>query len=232
MGVGFVVMVAVLLPRFARAHTLGLSTADFVVGPEGTVDAAFDFARGEPLGPAADLASFLIDGVVVTADGTACPGTFGAAEPDAVDGLRLTSSFACPAGSGQIEVTLYYLSALPRGHRQVARIVAGSASAEAILSSDRRALSLRIPDATPPLRRRGGLVRAGVAALAIGLVAWCARRVRQWRRERHAGQAGHRGRGRAGAGDQQRHRRRDHPRGPLRRRGRRHPRGLLAPDGR
>jgi hypothetical protein len=60
------------------------------------------------------------------------------------DGLVLTSSYACPPNPSSLEIILYYLSALAPGHREVVRIAAGSSTKEAVLSGERRALTLAL----------------------------------------------------------------------------------------
>ena len=154
-----------LLPRIASAHTPGLSTATFDVEPgKGTVDARFVFASAESLGELPldrdhdgvvteadlktareDLRAFLADGVEVSADGSRCQPTAFDAFLSERDGLVLTSTYACPRNAASLQVLLYYLSGLARGHREVVRITAGSATQEAILTSERRALTLALP---------------------------------------------------------------------------------------
>src|SRR5262249_32030282 len=142
------------LPRFARAHTLGLSTASFDVRPDGRVDARLVFAGAEVSATAqnpmlGDLRTFVLEGVEVTADGARCAPTFRGADAIEGDRVALNASYACPppAATGEIAVTLFYLSALTPGHREIARITAGSATSEAVLSGDRRALVLQLPGA-------------------------------------------------------------------------------------
>ncbi len=186
------------MPRIASAHTLGLSTAVFDVDPAcGRVDARFVFATAEPLGGVPldrdgdgvvtdaevragreELRAFLADGVEVSADGSRCPASFLDASLSAVDGLVLTSAYACPRSASSLEAILYYLSALPPGHREVVRIVAGSATAEAILSGERRALTLAVPGNSDARARRGRLGGRLVAltsvftALILALFLW------------------------------------------------------------
>src|SRR5580658_5534191 len=50
LGMAVVVMGLLLLPRFGRAHTPGLSVADFEVTDGGRVDARLVFASAEALG--------------------------------------------------------------------------------------------------------------------------------------------------------------------------------------
>jgi hypothetical protein len=150
-GIGLVVtmVLGVVLPRLGLGHTLGLSVAEFDVTPEGPVAAHITFASAEPLQGVPlrddDLRGFMAQGVDVTADGSRCEGAFQGSSVTENDGLQLDAMYACPTGAEVVEVTLYYLSALSPGHREVARIVASGASVEGVLAGDRRALSLRIP---------------------------------------------------------------------------------------
>jgi hypothetical protein len=205
MGAGvWLVMASLFLARPAAAHTPGLSTAEFSVGAGGRVDARLVFATSEPLGALrldrdrdgvvgpedveaarADLAAFVADGVDVSAAlhdqaGVRCPGTFRDAVLTEVDGLVLTATYACPEEAPTIEVTLFYLSALPRGHRELARITAGGATTEAVLSGERRALAMDLPDdgraARAEARRRKGrqliALTAVFTALMLALFVW------------------------------------------------------------
>jgi len=175
---GFV-MATSFLPRTALAHTPGLSVAELDVAAGGEVDASFTFASAEPLGGTPmrddDLRAFVLDGVDVTADGARCPATFKGARPTETDALLLEASYACPQGAADFTVTLYYLSALRPGHREIARIVAPNATAEAILTGDRRALSLHVPGAPgarPSPRRTVAGLLAGALVAAAALVGW------------------------------------------------------------
>jgi hypothetical protein len=193
---GFVVMGLLLLPRFGRTHTPGLSTANFEVMPGGGVEAHLSFSIAEPLGrlelnqnrggrvTAADLSgvrdevrAFVLDGIDVSADGDRCPATFRDASLVEPDGLVLEASYSCPAGAAEVAVTLYYLRELPPGHREVARIVAGSSSTEAVLGGERRGLALKMPGGGPSLRRRAPLV-AILALAATTFVLYLLRRTR------------------------------------------------------
>lgn len=117
--------------------------------PEGPVAAHITFASAEPLHGTPmrdeDLGAFLASGVDVTADGARCAGTFQGSSVTENDGLQLDAMYACPAGAARVDVTLYYLSDLAAGHREVARIVASGASVEGLLSGTRRQLTLSIP---------------------------------------------------------------------------------------
>lgn len=176
---------ALFLPRLALGHTLGLSVAEFDVAPEGPVAAHLTFASAEPLGATPlrdeDLQGFLARGVEVAADGARCDGTFLGASVTEADGLQLDARYACPRGAARLEVTLYYLSELGPGHREIARIVARGASIEGVLTGDRRALSLTLPgppgarslrDARARTGRRLEVLSAAFLAILLGLAGW------------------------------------------------------------
>jgi len=180
-----------LLPRPGAAHTPGLSVAELEVEPDGHVEARLTFATAEPLAGTRpteeDLRAFVMDGVDVTADGARCEGTFRGASVTEVDGLLLEASYACPRGAREVAVTLYYLSALRPGHREVARIVGppgSNAVVEGVLTGDRRSLTLRLPEtarAAPDTRlgRRLVVLTAAFAAFMLGLFVW------RWRATRN-----------------------------------------------
>lgn len=185
-----VLIAGLFLPRLGRAHTPGLSIAELDVTPDGPVEARLTFATAEPLGPAAaalrdaDLRAFVLDGVDVTADGARCEPRYEGSSMTEGDGLMLKASYDCPPGPAAVAVTLYYLSALPRGHREVARIVGppgSNASIEGVLTGDRRALELRLPP--PPedaalrarkerVARRVTILSAAFAAVMVVLFVW------------------------------------------------------------
>jgi hypothetical protein len=176
MGMGLVVITGLFLPRAGLAHTPGLSLAELEVAADGHVDARLTFASIEPLGKTTlsqeDLRAFVLDGVDFTADGARCDPIYHGSSVTDGDGLLLEASYACPPGAAEIDLTLYYLSALPRNHREVARILAG----------DHRALSLTLPGAGH--RRRAGVgtklvaLTAGFAVLMLSLFVW------RWRASR------------------------------------------------
>lgn len=184
---GFVVMSLLLLPRFGWTHTPGVSTANFEVLPGGGVEAHLAFSSAEPLGRLTlaegrgvaaadqgvlrdDMRALFFERIDVTADGNRCPATFRDASLAPPDGVALDASYACPLGAAEVAVTLYYLSELPPGHREVVRIVAGSSSTEAILGADRRGLMLKVPGGGRAPRRRAPLLALlGLAATTLAL---------------------------------------------------------------
>jgi hypothetical protein len=201
-------MAAIVLSRLAFGHTLGLSVADFDVGPDGQVAARLSFASAEPLGDIAldrngdgavtqedidaagdDLRSFLAQGVEVDADGTACPGTFHGASLAEFDGLLIEAAYACPVDAAKIEVTLYYLGALPRGHREIARIAAGERVESRVLTRDSRAIALPLAGRhRAGMFGRPGLVPGALGAGAVLVLGSCWWGARRWRAARAAWQ--------------------------------------------
>jgi hypothetical protein len=210
LGLGLLLMALLLLPRSTRAHTPDLSLADFDVQADGHVEGALTFSSAELLGFPLDrdrdgvvtaddvsaageeLRALLLQGVEVDADGSPCRATFRDASLTEVDGLVLRANYACPSETAEIEVTLYYLSALPRGRatspkRGIARIVAGSATAEGLLTGEHRAIRLRLPGrADTKARRRSPVALSAAAAVVIALFAYRAIRSRRWRAARAA----------------------------------------------
>jgi hypothetical protein len=182
-------MLLLFLPRPAAGHTPGLSTAELDVDPSGRVDAHFVFASAEPLHGTPlrddDLAAFLLQGVEVTADGVRCDATFRGAGATEGDGLALDATYACATGATSIALTLFYLNDLGPGHREVARIVARDATAEAILTRDRRQLALALPGGIEThharTARRLTLLTAAFATFMVTLFVW---RFAATRRER------------------------------------------------
>lgn len=197
--------VAALLTLDARAHTPGLSIAEFEVHSDGEVDARlmFSAASAEPLAETGldrdndglvtpeDLAAardvlrgFVARGVEVAADGSVCEGTYQGAGLSETDGLELRAIYACAPEPSEVEVTLYYLSTSRSGpaRKGIARIVSARATAEGVLTGERRAISLRLPRVEKrresPWRR---LIFLPLAGVAIALLALSSRR---WRAAR------------------------------------------------
>ena len=161
---------------------------------DGRVDARLTFATAEPLGKTnprseADLRAFVLDGVDVTADGSRCQGRYDGAGVTEVDGLVLEASYACPPDAAEIAVTLYYLSALRAGHREIARISGppgSNANVEAVLTGDRRALALKLPvtEGTSARRRRDARARQLAAVTVTFAILMVALFVWRWRAAR------------------------------------------------
>jgi len=168
--------------------------AELEVQPGGRVDARLTFASAEPLHGASlseeDLRAFVLDGIDVTADGTRCDPSYGGAAPTEGDGLVIDASYACPAGAAEIGVVLFYLSALPRGHREVVRIAGppgSDAQVEGVLTGDHRALTLALPrsaEADAARSRKERRARQLVALSATFTVLMLALAIWRWRATR------------------------------------------------
>jgi hypothetical protein len=165
---------AILLPRSAAAHTPGVSQGEFELHADGTVAAHLVFATAEVVDAAAqsDPHAFLAQGADVVADGDRCTLGPAAAEPTETDGLAIDATYACRAGASRVDVTLYFLSALRPGHRQVVRITAGSATAQKVLTGTSRTVGIDVPaDMRPAARRRGTALTVLTAAFCAFMVA-------------------------------------------------------------
>ena len=149
---GVVVLIAMsVFCMDARAHAVGMSQSVFTVRGA-LVHAEIVFARGEASALLRsesddDLRDVVANGIAVTGDGEACAGAFEKGGVVENDGLAIDATFTCLHAPRSLAVTLYLLSELPRGHRHLARIEAGSASSQALLDADHRALALDLASA-------------------------------------------------------------------------------------
>lgn len=199
------ILATVLSALPARAHSPGLSTGDWVIYPDGRVEASLVFASAEALtvrgrggvvldrnhdgvvtdeelaGARADLEQFVSEGVGVDADGDACPGRLAGAQLTSGDGLELDAAFTCGKLPRRLTVTLYFLSDLAASHREVARIALGSLTEQKLLSPTDRQIALTLP-AAPTARSplaRFPWVWGPAAILAFVLAALVVRRLRR-----------------------------------------------------
>jgi hypothetical protein len=188
LGIGLLAIGPLFLTRFASGHTPGISKVDLEVHEGGKIEGVFSFATAEAFGGLVldrdrdgvvspeevakatdELRAFLLDGVEVSADRTRCQASFRGATLTELDGLVLEATYDCPREADEIEATLFYLSALGERHREVVRIVAPGATAEGILRSDHRELTLRLPARPQPPQR--DLVPRWFAVAVMALVA-------------------------------------------------------------
>src|SRR5205085_170254 len=95
---------------------------------------------------ARDLVS---NGIAVTADDAPCAASLDAARIVGGDGYAIDATFTCPHEPRVVAVTIYLISELPRGHRHIARIIAGNSSAQALLDAERRQVTLEVRPAAP-----------------------------------------------------------------------------------
>jgi len=204
---------SLLASRDAAAHTLGVSQSDFVVQPDGSVEAELVFAQREALpnlvldrnyddrvsedeleAARPDLERLVKEGIEVDAGGRACPASLESAELIEGDGLRLRARYACPAGGSKIALTFFFLSEL-KSHKHAARISAGSASAQKLLNPMNRFLSLDVPESARPVeaprkvdgwRRTALMVTTAVFVIFMaGLFYW------RWRARAKGGKVAH-----------------------------------------
>ncbi len=128
-----------------------------------------------------DLRAFVLQGVGVDADGAACTPAFRDAALSDVDGLVLRATYACQRDAENIEVTLYYLSGGTGPNRRpplraIARIATPGATAEALLTGERRAIAIRLAGKGHTGRRTAaGLAALAVAAAVAGLLTFARR---------------------------------------------------------
>jgi hypothetical protein len=195
------ILATVLSARPAVAHSPGLSTGDWVIYPDGRVEASLVFASTEALNvrggsgvvldenhdgavtdeeladARADLEHFVVEGVGVEGDGAPCPGRLTGAELTSADGLELDAVFTCGKPPRRLAVTLYFLSDLGPGHREVARVAAGSLTEQKLLSPTDRQIALTLP-APQASRSRLVWLWGPAAILAAALAALVVRRLR------------------------------------------------------
>lgn len=168
LGIALALLTLVALPRKALAHTLGMSRSEFVLEASGTVRALVVLAKpdamrlgqmdtdGDGRISSAELAAseatfrdVLVRGIVVRADGRACPGKLEGGGDVEEDGFGLSMTFACPTDTARLDVNLPFLAKLGDEHRDLARLGARGASAERLLRRTDASIALAAPG-TPP----------------------------------------------------------------------------------
>jgi hypothetical protein len=186
-------MVLLYLLGTAHAHTVGISRADFEMKEDGTVDARFVFAAAEVAfadrnkdgtvsaaeveGSKEELRRLVVDGVGVTAAGEACPGSFESAELTEADGLAVSARYAC-ATTRELAVTMFLLTEMKQGHRQLVRLAQDSTSVQKVLTGDQRYLKLDASAPKHPTRPWTWKAKLAVALCSVwvllfgGLVIW------------------------------------------------------------
>jgi hypothetical protein len=167
-------------PRAARAHTTGISQADFVVEPDGRVAATLVFAANELTIPAADHARFVTEGVGVSADGSPCAASFVGSHAVEMDGVELDATFACAKGAREVEVVVYLFNDLAQGHRMAASMTSGALSSYRLLSGDHRLIALTLGERKPVLSEAKSVALVVVSsvflAVLLGACVWRFRR--------------------------------------------------------
>jgi hypothetical protein len=145
--------VALLLATsIAAAHTVGLSKGDYTAA--GTdVFVELTFARGDLVAlvsgldangdgvvAAGELAraqpaieAVVLGGIAVEGDGASCRATLESAALAEPDGVDLRGRYQCASPPSQVRVRVPLLEDLAEGHRHVARLIVGSATADDVL---------------------------------------------------------------------------------------------------
>jgi hypothetical protein len=180
------VLASALAPRTAGAHEVGLSRGDYTIGQDAAVLGRIVFARKELIGLVAGLDAdhdgqlterelddakdailgAVVGRVVVTSDGARCTGSLDGTALTEQDGVALTARFRCAARPRKLRVTFGLLDDLAFGHRHLARLVAGPAPMDAVLSQ--RSPSIEV-DVAPS--SRSGATPPGAAPATSGELA-------------------------------------------------------------
>lgn len=167
-----VVFAGLLIPRFAEAHSIGLSSGEYVVSG-GTVTATLAFARAELVRLAPDLdqnrdgtlteqelaaglgvlEETTVRRITVLSDGEPCAPRLVSAKPTDQDGVSLEGTYTC-SKPGAKRVVLGLLSSLPKGHRHLARQLREGSPKDDILLEGHDTFDLFVPG-TNPLDSKG-----------------------------------------------------------------------------
>lgn len=150
-------LAVLLAPRAARAHAIGVSTAEYAA-TGATVRAKMAFARGDVLGMAPEVdadrdgrisPAELLQGrsaidvhvarkVLVSGDAEKCAARLLDVSLSDQDGVEIVAAYTCTMQPSRFEVEAAFLQDLPFGHRHIARGV-GVTTEDAMLSrSDAR----------------------------------------------------------------------------------------------
>jgi len=154
-------VLALLCPRSAAAHTIGLSTGEYTVRGSSVVG-TLAFARGEiaSLAPGIDtnhdghlapseiasarslLASKLLGRIRISTGGAACSAKLTDAGLTEEDGLLVSGRWDCAASNAPFELEIALLDDLARGHRHIARTVTGASTHDEVLFGDQRTVTI------------------------------------------------------------------------------------------
>jgi len=181
------VIASIFQVALASAHTVGLSQSDFAMAPDGTVRARLVFSKADAarLGrldrehdgvlatsEAEAFRQALAKGVVVRADGAACPPEVQGGGDAEGDGVGLSIVFTCPSHATRLDVELPLLDGLPAGHRHVLRLSTAQGSVDKLLAGADRAASLTLEPgpgagATSVRHEAGGSTFVGALELGV-----------------------------------------------------------------
>ena len=114
LAVLLVAAAAILVPRAAWAHAVGVSNGEYDVAGA-VVHAKLTFARSELESAGLDAAA-VARGVEVRG----CTGALVDTAPTPNDGVQIRADYTCPSAPARVEVALPLLEQLSHGHRHVA----------------------------------------------------------------------------------------------------------------
>ncbi len=184
-----VALAALTRTHLAEAHAVGLSRGDYRL-ERAILSSEIALSRRELVLalPALDLdhdgglqateletgrariARAFVEGLVVSADGEACAGSFdGASLVEGDDGVSIRAHYACPGPPGRLTLSWKFLGALPAGHRHLARVTVGSVIHDAVLQGGDASWTV---DAAGSLSRAGGtawsMFKLGIEHIVTG----------------------------------------------------------------
>jgi hydrogenase/urease accessory protein HupE len=160
---------ALLYSARAEAHVIGLSTGEYTARGA-SVLGTLSLARGEValLAPSIDanrdghltpaevaaarslLRDKVLGRIAVSAGGVRCAPMLVDAGLMEQDGLLLSGRWDCSSSESPFEIELMLLDDLARGHRHVARIVAGATTHDEVLYAEQRKVTIAPEASTPP----------------------------------------------------------------------------------
>jgi len=155
---------SITLAGLVAAHEVGLSRGDYDVRGN-VVEARLVFARKELIGLVAgldgdhdgvltdaelaagrdSLEGAIVGRVKVAADGAPCVGTLEKTGLVDQDGALVAARYVCGAQPRRLKVTLGFFDDIAFGHRNLARVTAGSAALDQVLSQRSPSFALDVP---------------------------------------------------------------------------------------
>ena len=165
LGLGAVAAVALLWPRAALAHEVGLSRGDFAAADGAAVRADVAFARRDFAGLVAGLDAdgdgavtqaeidagrdsiqgAIVSRIKITGDGAPCVGELVRVELAEQDGVSVRALYRCPHRPQRASITLAFMADLPFGHRHLARAFAAKGELDLVLSQRAPTFSFALP---------------------------------------------------------------------------------------
>jgi hypothetical protein len=179
-------LLAVIVPRSAEAHPVGISRGEYEVRgasvavmllfarpeitsllPEIDTDHDGAISAGELAAASALLDRALVQGMIIAQHGIPCVGSLDSAALTEGDGLSLRATFRCSEAATEPVVTLGFLDRLAPGHRHLATIGAGPAAAHVVAYAGHSALVLA--HATGEVAAAGVLATVALPLFRLGV---------------------------------------------------------------